>query len=127
MKRFAIAIALLVACAWCALPLTGMENLDPLVVDPQHYKLEFENQYVKIIRCKIPPHDKVKMHHHPVGSVVVLVTDQNLKQTEEDGKVGEAHRKAGAAFWADPVTHMGENISDKPYEYVRVDIKAATR
>jgi hypothetical protein len=40
------------------------------------------------------------------------------RQAEADGKVGEAHRKAGAAFWADPVTHMGENISDKPYEYM---------
>jgi hypothetical protein len=126
MRGVFFAIALLVACAWAAFPVAGMQNLDPLVVDPQHYQLEFENQYVKIIRCKIPPHDKVKMHHHPVGSVVVLITDQNLKQTEADGKVGEAHRKAGLAFWADPVTHMGENISDKPYEYVRVDIKAAT-
>jgi len=126
MKTIAIAVAILLGCAWAALPLAGMQNLDPLVVDPQHYHLEFENQYVKIIRCKIPPHESVKMHHHPVGSVVVLVTDQNLKQTEEDGRVAEAHRKAGLAFWADPTTHMGENISDKPYEYVRVDIKAAT-
>ncbi len=103
-----------------------MQNLDPLFVDPQHYQLEFENQYAKIIRCKMPPHDRVKMHHRPVASVVALVSDQNLKQTEEDGTVGEAHRKAGVAFWADPTTHMGENISDRPYEYVRVDIKAAT-
>jgi hypothetical protein len=127
MKKFAVAAGLLLAFAWAALPLMSAQNLDPLVVDPQHYHLEFENQYVKIIRCKIPPHDKVKMHHHPVGSVVVLITDQNLRQTEADGKVAEAHRQAGAAFWADPTTHMGENISDQPYEYVRVDIKAATR
>ena len=126
MKKLSIIVALLVACSWAGLPVPGTQNLDPLVVDPQHYHLEFENPYVKIIRCKIPPHDKVKMHHHPVGSVIILITDQNLKQTEADGKVGEAHRKAGTAFWADPVTHMGENISDSPYEYVRVDIKTAT-
>ncbi len=126
MKKLAIATTLLVAGAWAGFPVAGQQNLDPLVVDSQHYHLEFENQYVKIIRCKIPPHDKVKLHHHPVGSVVVLITDQNLKQTEADGKLTEAHRKAGEAFWADPVTHMGENISDQPYEYVRVDVKAAT-
>ena len=125
MKRLSVAMAFLLAGAWAAFPLANLENLDPLVVDPQHYQLEFENQYVRIIRCKIPPRDRVKMHHHPVGSVVVLITDQNLKQTEADGRVGEAHRKAGVAFWADPVTHMGENISDKPYEYVRIDINAA--
>ena len=60
MKRFSIAIALLLACAWAAFPLAGMQSLHPLVVDPQHYHLQFENQYVKIIRGRIPPHDKVK-------------------------------------------------------------------
>jgi hypothetical protein len=125
MKKLWIGLSALAALAWVSLPVAGQQNLDPLIVDPQHYHLEFENQYVKIIRCRIAAHDQVKMHHHPVGSVVILITDQNLKQTEADGKVGEAHRKAGAAFWADPTTHMGQNISDRPYEYVRVDIKAA--
>ena len=26
------------------------QSLDPLVVDPQHYKLEVENQWVRVIR-----------------------------------------------------------------------------
>lgn len=128
MKKLGIVAALLVVCAWAGLPVAGMpQNLDPLVVDPQYYHLEFENQFVKVIRCRIPPHEKVNMHHHPVGSVVILLTDQNLRQTGADGKVEDAHHKAGALFWAEPVTHMGQNMSDKPYEYVRVDIKAATK
>lgn len=116
----------LVASGWWARPLAAKpQDLDPLVVDPQHYHLEFENQYVKVIRCRIPPHDKVAMHHHPLGSVILFLTDQNLMQTEADGTRHEAHHKAGEVLWGEPSTHMGENISDRPYEYVRVDIKAA--
>ena len=101
------------------------QSLDPLVVDPQHYHLEFENEFVKVIRCRIPPHDKVAMHHHSVGSVVIFMTDQNLRQTLADGTKQEAHHKAGELVWGEPTTHMGENYTDQPYEYVRVDIKAA--
>jgi quercetin dioxygenase-like cupin family protein len=103
----------------------GQQSLDPLVVDPQHYHLEFENAFVKVIRCRIPPHDKVAMHQHPVGAVIIFMTDQNLRQTLPDGTEQEAHHKAGEVLWAEPTTHRGENYTDKPYEYIRVDIKAA--
>jgi hypothetical protein len=97
------------------------------VEDPEHYKLEFENEFVRVIRCRIPGRDKVKMHNHPVGSVVIFMTDQNLHQTLESGKTEEAHNKAGHVLWANGSRsqHMGENVTDQMYEYIRVDVKAA--
>ena len=119
------AVGVVASFAWWARPVSAKaQDLDPLRVDPEHYHLEFENSWIQVIRCRIPPHDKVAMHHHAYGSMIVLLTDQNLMQTEADGTRHEAHRKAGEVFWGEPTTHMGENISDKPYEYVRVDIKA---
>ena len=97
------------------------------VADPEHYHLEFENEYVRVIRCRIPGRDKVKMHNHPVGSVIIFMTDQNLHQTLENGSTEEAHNKAGHIVWGNGSQrqHMGENITDQLYEYIRVDIKAA--
>jgi hypothetical protein len=97
------------------------------VADPEHYHLEFENEYVRVIRCRIPGRDKVKMHNHPFGSVVIFMTDQNLHQTLENGTTEEAHNKAGRVLWGNgsQARHMGENITDQLYEYLRVDIKAA--
>ncbi len=97
------------------------------VQDPEHYRLEFENEYVRVIRCRIPAHDKVKMHNHPLGSVIIFMTDQNLHQTLEGGKTEEAHNKAGHVLWGNgsQAQHMGENVTDQMYEYIRVDIKAA--
>jgi quercetin dioxygenase-like cupin family protein len=95
--------------------------------DPEHYHLEFENEYVRVIRCRIPARDKVKMHNHPLGSVIIFVTDQNLHQTLENGRTEEAHNKAGHVLWANgsQAQHMGENVTDEMYEYIRVDVKAA--
>jgi quercetin dioxygenase-like cupin family protein len=97
------------------------------VADPEHYHLEFENEYVRVIRCRIPGRDKVKMHNHPFGSVIIFMTDQNLHQTLESGKTEEAHNKAGHIVWGNgsQSQHMGENVTDQMYEYIRVDIKAA--
>jgi len=97
------------------------------VADPEHYHLEFENEYVRVIRCRIPGRDKVKMHNHPFGSVVIFMTDQNLHQTLESGATEEAHNKAGHVVWGNgsQSQHMGENTTDQLYEYIRVDIKAA--
>jgi quercetin dioxygenase-like cupin family protein len=97
------------------------------VADPEHYHLEFENEYVRVIRCRIPAHDKVKMHNHPFGSVIIFMTDQNLHQTLENGTTEEAHNKAGHVVWGNgsQSQHMGENITGQLYEYIRVDIKAA--
>jgi hypothetical protein len=98
------------------------------VADPEHYHLEFENEFVRVIRCRIPGRDKVKMHNHPLGSVIIFMTDQNLHQTLENGTTEEARNKAGNVVWGNgsPKQHMGENITDQLYEYIRVDIKAAS-
>jgi hypothetical protein len=97
------------------------------VADPEHYHLEFENEYVRVIRCRIPGRDKVKMHNHPFGSVIIFMTDQNLHQTLENGTTEEAHNKAGHVLWGNgsQSQHMGVNVTDQLYEYIRVDIKAA--
>jgi hypothetical protein len=112
-------------------PHLGAEGVDMsqecTVADPEHYRLEFENEYVRVIRCRIPGRDHVKMHNHPFGSVVIFMTDQNLHQTLENGTTEEAHHKAGTVLWGNgsQARHMGENITDQLYEYLRVDIKAA--
>ena len=127
----AIGTAMAARAAQSANPALPVENVDMshecTVADPEHYRLEFENEYVRVIRCRIPAHDKVKIHNHPFGSVIIFMTDQNLHQTLENGATEEAHNKAGRVLWGNgsPAQHMGENVTDQLYEYIRVDIKAA--
>jgi len=98
-------------------------NLDPLKLAPKNYKLEFENNQVRVVRVHIGPHESVPLHQHGLNRVTVYLTDQNFKATLQDGKVDEVHHKAGEALWGTPLTHKEENLSDMPFEAISIEIK----
>jgi quercetin dioxygenase-like cupin family protein len=98
--------------------------LDPVKVDPSHYKVEFENSQVRVVRVTFPPHYKVPLHEHTLNRVVVYITDQNGRMTSADGKVETAQHKAGEASWGGPTKHQEENLNDKPFEAVVVELKS---
>ena len=58
-----------------------------------------------------------------VVKVTVFLTDVNVRATGADGKVTMNVRKAGEAIWNAPTKHKEENLSDKPFEVVAVEIK----
>jgi hypothetical protein len=101
---------------------TPETKLDPLTVDPQDYKLEFENTQVRVIRVHMPAHRQVPLHEHVLNRVVVYLTDQNTK-TITDGKVETVRHKAGETSWGGPVTHTEENLMDGPFEALVVELK----
>jgi quercetin dioxygenase-like cupin family protein len=95
---------------------------DPVKVDPKHYKVEFENDQVRVLRVKYGPGEKSVMHSHPDG-VGVAVTDHHVKFTYPDGKSEERNAKAGQAFWAKGGPHLPENTSDRPLELILIELK----
>ena len=106
------------ASGWCQNP----AKPDLLIADPQHYRLEFENQWVRVIREKMGPHETALPHRHPEpGGVVVFLTDQHLLQTGEDGVPREARHKAGDVIWSPGRTHKGQNLDDSVFEYVEIE------
>lgn len=99
---------------------------DPVVSDSQRYHIEFENDFVRVIRVRIGPHDHVAMHRHPAsGAVLILLTDQDARQTFPDGESHENHNKIHTVRWEPPgsAPHADENLSDKPLEIIRVELK----
>ena len=98
---------------------------DPVKVDPKHYKVQFENDQVRVLRITYGPHEKSVMHDHPAG-VAVYITDINVKFNLPGGKTEESHGKAGETSWAPAGKHLPENLSDKPFEGILVELKAKT-
>jgi len=96
---------------------------DAVKVDPKHYTVEFEDAQVRVLRITYGPHEKSVMHGHPAG-VAVFLTDGQVKFTLPDGKIDERSLKSGQTLWADPVKHLPENVSDKPFELLFVELKA---
>ena len=95
---------------------------DPVKVDSKHYKVEFENSQVRVLRIKYGPHEKSVMHRHP-NSVAIFVTDINGKFTFPNGKTQDITSKAGETIWNPAGRHLPENTSDQPFEVIVVELK----
>jgi quercetin dioxygenase-like cupin family protein len=96
---------------------------DAVQVDPKHYKVEFENAQVRVLRITYGPHEKSIMHEHP-NAVAVFLTDQNVKFTFPDGKTKTEPAKAGQTIFTPAGKHLPENLGDKPLELILVELKA---
>jgi hypothetical protein len=103
------------------------EKLDPVVTDPKHFHVEVDNQYVRVIREKIGPHEKLAMLKHPdTKSVIAYLTDANLKVVDRAGKATtESHKAKQVAFFDASGAHSEENLSGAPVELIRVELKQA--
>jgi hypothetical protein len=87
-----------------------VSKLDPTVVDAKHYKVEFENDQVRILRVHYDPHDKGELHEHILNRVVLYLNDQ------PGAKEDEVHI-SGAG------THTEQNASDQPADRIAVELK----
>jgi hypothetical protein len=99
-----------------------MAQQDPTKADPSHYTLEFENDRVRVLRLRYGPHEKSVMHAHPAVQVVFL-TDADFRFNFPDGKSNEVHLQAGHTYWDPPTLHLPENLSDKPFEAIVIEVK----
>jgi len=87
-----------------------VSKLDPATVDAGHYKVEFENEQVRVLRIHYGPHEKGQTHEHILNRVVLYLNDQPAAKADEV-------RIAGAA------THVEENASDQPADRIAVELK----
>ena len=97
-----VPLLLLAAVVGAAVP----KPLDPLMVAPHIYALDFENEKVRVIRQTVRNGETLPLHAHPDRVMVYL---QSCAWLEDDGAGGERMRlfKIGEAVWAPAETHGG--------------------
>jgi len=95
---------------------------DPAKVDPAHYKVLLDNEYVRILDVRQKPGDKSPMHWHPHHAVYWL-TASTLKFTSSDGKTKTVTNKAGQVVWRDAETHTVEITGQTPSHALDIELK----
>jgi hypothetical protein len=83
---------------------------DPTVVDTRHYKIDFENDQVRVLRVHYDAHDTGALHEHLLNRVVVYLNDQ-------PGAKADEVRMSG------PGTHTEQNASDQRADRIAVELK----
>ena len=89
------------------LPVT---TLDPVAVDPHHYAVLFENEFVRVLRVHFGAKEKGATHEHILNRVVFYLNDQPNARADDV-------RMWGAA------THAEANDSAQPADRIAVEIK----
>jgi len=89
---------------------SAASKLDPVAVDATHYKVEFENEHVRVLRVHYGPREKGALHEHLLNRVVLYLNDH-------------PNAKADDVRVAGPATHTEENASDRPVDRIAVEIK----
>lgn len=101
---------------------------DPYATAPNNYKLEFENEWVRVSRVSYRPGDKLPVHSHPAyPTVYVYVTDGGpiTFGHQEFATMQRRPVKAGQIRFnrGNEETHTTEYLGEAPSEYIRVELK----
>lgn len=111
----------------------GVSGQDPLKVAPQAYKLEFENEWVKVTRVHYAAHSTIPEHDHTqTGAAYVYLNDSGPVIFKHIGlsygAVTRPATKAGSVrlYQAVKETHVVENPSDTPSDFLRVEFKTVS-
>ncbi len=99
---------------------------DPPRTDPKHYRVEFENDQVRVLRVRYGPREAAPLHEHALPRITVNLTEQTVRLTLPDGSQSDLHRAAGEIVYAGTAARHSEvNVTDQPFEVVMVELKTA--
>ena len=123
-RRRALVVDLVMLAAVGLLVGSVARAQDAAEVDSEHYKVELENDRVRVLRINYGPHEKSVMHSHPEG-VVVFLNDMHGRFVMPGGETVEHAVQAGTVQWAEAEAHQPQNLSEEPLEVIQIELKSA--
>jgi steroid delta-isomerase-like uncharacterized protein len=129
--RFAtipIAVACLGALAACGMSdqASPGQARDLVEVDPERYRVELENEHVRVLRVTYEPGAVSPMHHHRPYAFVFLTDAGPFRFTLDDGSVEERELiPRGTAGFGSAEAHEVEHLGTAPFEAVFIELKTA--
>ena len=105
-------------------------ELDALIASPQHHKLLFENEFVRVLDTNIAPGEITNVHTHQYSASLYFLSWSDFIRYDEKGNVlvdSKTLSKTptiGSAFWSEPLApHSLKNIGNKNLHVISVEIK----
>jgi hypothetical protein len=96
-------------------------SLDPTISNPDHYKVVFENERVRVLEYQDQPGESTTPHAHPDS---VMYTLSTFRRRLVSGDVQrEVDLDAGTVGWLPAQEHHGENIGETPTHVIFVELK----
>jgi len=107
------------------------EALDAVHAAPEHHRVVFENERVRIMELRVQPGDVVPVHTHRWATVNYVVRMSDFLSLDADGNIkldtrtGQFGGREGEAFYLPPFPplHSVENVGDCELHGITVEFK----
>jgi beta-alanine degradation protein BauB len=100
-------------------------SMDPVETNPDHYRVVFENERVRVLEYTDKPGDRTTPHSHPDSVMHTLSSFRRRLYS------GDSHRDvelaAGTTGWLPAQVHAGHNIGETPTHVLFVELKVGSR
>lgn len=97
-------------------------SLDPTVTNPDHYKVIFENDRVRVLEYTDKPGDRTTVHEHP-DSVMFTLSSFRRRLYAGNDEHHDVDITAGRPGWLAAQQHSGHNIGDTDTHVIFVELK----
>ncbi len=112
-----------VRCARRERIVSAMNSDDPVASNPEHYRVLFENEHVRVLDYTDTPGTRTTPHSHP-NSVMVTLSDFDRRLHTPAGS-RDVTLTAAHAMWLPAQRHAGENIGSTPTHVIFIELKGA--
>src|SRR6266487_1339472 len=106
------------------------DELDALTAAPQHHKLLFENEFVRVLDTNIPAGEMTNVHTHQHPVSLYFISWSDFIRYDAEGNILVDSRSfakipgAGSALWSGPLApHSLKNIGENDLHVICVEIK----
>lgn len=96
-------------------------SLDPAITNPDHYKVVFENDVVRVLEYTDQPGDETTPHEHP-DSLMYTLSSFRPRLVSGDMQ-RDVELEAGTVGWLPAQQHHGVNIGQTPTHAIFVEVK----
>ena len=94
---------------------------DPVVTNPELYRVIFENERVRVLEYRDQPGDATQPHSHP--DTVMYTLTSFARRLTSDGRQVEVQLPAGQARWVSAQEHAGENVGESIPHALFIELK----
>lgn len=107
------------------------ESFDGPVAAPDHHKVVFEDERVRIVELRVKPGETVPVHTHRWATINYVVRLSDFQSYDADGNLkldtrnGQFGTKEGEAFYLPPFPplHSVKNVGDGEMLGISVELK----
>jgi hypothetical protein len=106
------------------------DSLDAVIAAPEHHKLLFENERVRVLEVRIAPGERVPVHTHRWPATIYVAQQSDFLRRDHHGNLLFDSRTLGPpplqalAQWTPPLPpHSVENIGSREILLVSTELK----